>query len=147
MDVQKKQEAEEEKRKKKYKKDRRRLSREAKYINQAFEDEGWHNMKVVWVAGSNYVDWEMLYTPLKVGEHLGLRREPENPYDALAIMVVDDNEEKLGYIPRDENHELAKKLDDGEDVIAVVLEIDVESPYQKLCIGLFEMDESGEIVS
>ncbi len=68
-------------------------------------------MKVVWVAGSNYVDWDILYTTLKVGEHLGLRREPENPYDALAIIVVDDNEEKLGYIPRDINLDLARKLD------------------------------------
>ena len=104
-------------------------------------------MKVVWVAGSNYVDWEILYTTLKVGEHLGLRREPENPYDALAIIVVDDNEEKLGYIPRDINLDLARKLDDGEEVVTVIQEVDLESQYQKLCIMVFEKDEKGEFAS
>ena len=102
---------------------------------------------VVWVAGSNYVDWERLYFPLKAGEHLGLRREPDNPHDALAIMVVDDNEEKLGYIPRDDNQELARKLDEGEEFITIILEMDLESPYQKLCIGVFERDEEDESTS
>ncbi len=120
---------------------------EAQTVLSELEDEGWQSLMVVWVAGSSYVEWEGLYTPLRVGEHLGLRREPENPYDALAIMVVDDNEEKLGYIPRDDNHELAQMLDDGKEFVAVILEVDLESPYQKLCIGVFEEDEKGESAS
>ena len=123
------------------------LRSEAQTVLSELEDEGWQSLMVVWVAGAAYVDWERLYAPLKAGEQLGLRREPENPYDAMAIMVIDDNGEKLGYIPRAENCAAAQKLDAGEDAIAVLLKVDRESCIHFLYIDVYTKGDDSEASS
>lgn len=68
-----------------------------------------------------YYDANEVWSDLKVGQELQLRREPDNSYDANAVQVIftkpDENGELeefvLGYIPRDENAELAAFLDLG----------------------------------
>ena len=44
---------------------------------------------------------------LKEGDHMTLVREPLNPYDGRAIMVMGPDESFLGYIPRRKNEVLA----------------------------------------
>lgn len=48
-----------------------------------------------------------------VGEELALVREPDNPYDHLAVRI-DWRSVKLGYVPRANNAEIARRLDAGE---------------------------------
>jgi hypothetical protein len=65
------------------------------------------------VAGTSHVPIEEIAPLLEVGERLNLRREPENGYDALAILVLSARGAKLGYVPRDRNQVLARLLDGG----------------------------------
>ena len=73
------------------------------------------------LAARMYYDANEVWSDLKVGQELQLRREPDNSYDANAVQVIftkpDENGEPeefvLGYIPRDENAELAAFLDLG----------------------------------
>ena len=62
----------------------------------------------------------MPHPDLVVGETLVLRREPSNPYDALAIEVLTRSGFKLGYVPRRDNEPFARLIDDGRSVIARV---------------------------
>ncbi|RKX74592.1 MAG: hypothetical protein DRP87_16520 [Spirochaetes bacterium] len=49
---------------------------------------------------------------LEVDQPLNLIREPENPYDEMAIEVY-WKDYKLGYIPRDDNSVIAQLMDRG----------------------------------
>ena len=115
----------------------RALRKEAKETIKVFEEEGWESLMVTEVAGSNYVDWETLYAGLEPGERLELKREPENTYDANAVMVMDKEGNKLGYIPAYRNKDLAGRLDTGEDFRTILLQVDYEARVQKLFIEVF----------
>ncbi|WP_051286393.1 HIRAN domain-containing protein [Megalodesulfovibrio gigas] len=54
---------------------------------------------------------------------LTLRREPGNPYDALAIEVLTADGKKLGYVPRKINPILARLMDAGKMLGAVVTRV------------------------
>jgi hypothetical protein len=51
-----------------------------------------------YIAGINHSK----YADSHLGEFMGeLRPEPSNPYDGNAIMIVDPDGQKLGYVPKD----------------------------------------------
>jgi hypothetical protein len=50
-------------------------------------------------------------TPLK------LQRDPGNKYDHYAIKVLDEKNHHLGWIPRDQNHIIARLMDAGKQVV------------------------------
>lgn len=54
-----------------------------------------------------------------------LKREPRNPYDSNAIAVFacfPNEEQKIGYIPKEIAKEMAEKMDAGEFVLVQFLE-------------------------
>lgn len=55
--------------------------------------------------------------------------EPENPYDPNAIMVVHDKMGKIGYIPRTDNVELAKFLEESNNNVKITINLD-GGPYK-----------------
>ena len=65
------------------------------------------------VAGTAYYDAEAAVDRLRPGQLLGLRRDPENRYDALAIEIFGPQGHKLGYVPRGRNEMPARLLDAG----------------------------------
>lgn len=101
------------------------------------KEEGWVSLLITQVAGAAYVDWETLYAGLEIGELLGLKREPDNPHDGNAILVLDKEKNKLGYIPRHLNEDLAKQLDAGKDILALLLKVDFQARIYLLYIEVF----------
>lgn len=55
--------------------------------------------------------------------------EPENPHDPNAIMVVHDKMGKIGYIPRTDNVELAKFLEESNNNVKITINLD-GGPYK-----------------
>lgn len=55
--------------------------------------------------------------------------EPENPHDPNAIMVVHDKMGKIGYIPRTDNVELAKFLEEANNNVKITINLD-GGPYK-----------------
>jgi len=78
-----------------------------------------------------------LFADLAVGEPLALKREPENPHDAHAIIMLDRQGKKLGYVLAARNKRLAKKLDSGESVKTIILKVDTTVRIHKLHIEVF----------
>jgi hypothetical protein len=56
------------------------------------------------------------------GERLALRPEPRNPHDANAVAVHRTSGLMLGYIPREANEPIARLLERGARVDAIVIE-------------------------
>lgn len=69
------------------------------------------------LAGFQYHAGKAVWPELKVGDALALVREPDNPYDARAVRV-DWHGLKLGYVPRRENADVARLLDNGQPLVA-----------------------------
>lgn len=64
------------------------------------------------LAGFQYHAGRALFPLLRVGDRLTLRREPDNPYDAKAVLV-EWRGAMLGYAPRADNAALARLMDRG----------------------------------
>ena len=64
------------------------------------------------LAGFRYHAAGAVWDELRVGDALELAREPDNPHDANAILVLWRGH-KLGYVPRRDNAALAWGLDRG----------------------------------
>jgi len=84
------------------------------------------------LAGFQYHAGKQLWNEMKVGDALALSREPDNPYDARAVRV-DWRGQKLGYVPRRENADIARLMDRGAKLEARISRL-VESrdPWQRV---------------
>lgn len=80
------------------------------------------------VAGVRYHRGLAGLVGLCPGQALTLRREPNNPHDALAIAVHTPDGAKLGYLPRRLNEIPAGLMDQGRPVLARVLEVHPDFP-------------------
>jgi hypothetical protein len=57
---------------------------------------------------------------LVVGDTVKFEREPDNPHDANAILVLGDDDCELGYVPREDARDIAPLLDGGAEANATV---------------------------
>jgi hypothetical protein len=93
------------------------------------------------IAGSYYVDdIDKLIEEMKVGAKLRFVREPDNQYDELAILVKDQNDNKLGYVPRKKNPILARLMDAGKLIYGTVKTINNDDSYINIEMEIF-MDD------
>jgi len=93
------------------------------------------------IAGSYYVDdIYRLLDEMKVGAKLRFVREPDNQYDELAILVKDQNDNKLGYVPRKKNPILARLMDAGKLIYGTVKTINNDDSYINIEMEIF-MDD------
>lgn len=74
------------------------------------------------IAGGRFHRLEDVRDGLAGGERLLLRAEPENPHDANAVAVHRADGLMLGYIPRAANEPIARLLQQGARIDAVVVE-------------------------
>lgn len=69
------------------------------------------------LAGFQYHAGKKLWPQMRVGDKLMLVREPDNVHDRLAIRV-EWQQQKIGYVPRRENSDIARLIDHGVPVVA-----------------------------
>jgi len=93
------------------------------------------------IAGAFYVDgiYELLDKILP-GTKLRFVREPDNKYDKLAILVKDQNDNKLGYVPREKNPILARLMDAGKLIYGTVKTINNDDDFINIEMEIF-MDD------
>ena len=86
------------------------------------------------IAGTSHVkNIKKLAEALQPGERLDLFREPENPYDALAVLVKNKKGQKLGYLPQKQNAIFARLMDAGKQLYA-------EMDHQRTIDGWIKID-------
>ena len=80
------------------------------------------------LAGFVYYEADEVWQRMRAGDRLRLAREPANPHDANAVRIEWQGH-MLGYVPRKDNADLARQLDNGATVEAKV------TALQKLANG------------
>lgn len=70
------------------------------------------------IAGTSYRPVKAIEPMLLPGALLVLQREPNNPHDELAIKVLAESGDHIGYIPRAKNEALARLMDAGKLIFA-----------------------------
>ncbi|MBO4789291.1 MAG: HIRAN domain-containing protein [Lachnospiraceae bacterium] len=93
-----------------------------------------------YVAGTGYVKDEKVYADMKVGDRLELLREPENRFDSNAILVLDAQKRKAGYIPEKDNIVFARLMDAGKYLIAKVVRMEEKGSFRQINISIFLVD-------
>ncbi len=88
------------------------------------------------IAGTAYYDAARLLTGLAAGQRLTLRRQPDNPYDALAIEILVPGQGKLGYVPRLHNQPLARLMDAGKILHADIVHLS-QTRWEKLWVQVW----------
>lgn len=81
-----------------------------------------------------------LLDKLKIGDKLKFIREPDNEYDELAILVKDEDNNKLGYVPREKNPILARLMDAGKLIYGTVKSIANYDDYLEVEMEIYLED-------
>lgn len=94
------------------------------------------------LAGFQYHAGRALFPLMAVGDRLGLMREPDNPHDAKAILVTWRGA-VIGYLPRNDNLDLARLMDRGLRVEGRVLHLQSgRDPWKRVLIEVLAVDET-----
>lgn len=94
------------------------------------------------VAGTSHVAGiEDLEPFLREGDRLTLVRVPDNPSDHNAIKIFNRDGLKVGYVPRQDNQILARLMDAGKLLFAVIRGKRWKTGWLELRIAIFMTDE------
>ncbi|MGN1422101.1 MAG: HIRAN domain-containing protein [Oscillospiraceae bacterium] len=92
------------------------------------------------VAGTTHVKNRSVFEEIKEGDKLILKREPDNRFDELAILVLAQSGKKLGYVPEKDNPVLARLMDAGKKLTAAIETISVKGKYYSISIDIMLVD-------
>ncbi len=91
------------------------------------------------IAGTSYVD-KAIVDSLSPDDKLILRREENNKFDDKAVLVLNADQFKVGYIPEKDNAVFSRLMDAGKLLTAKVKKIDKKGDFSKIEIGIYLTD-------
>ena len=91
------------------------------------------------IAGTTYIDDETVYETLENGEKLILQRE-NNKFDSKAILILNQDKKKLGYVPERDNMVFSRLMDAGKLLIAKVISVRNTDGFYRVSIGIYLVD-------
>lgn len=89
------------------------------------------------IAGTSHRDLKIVEPLLPIGS---LQRERTNEHDALAIMILDEKGNHLGYVPRAKNEAIARLMDAGKLLFGRLEGKDWQGNWLKADIRIFLRD-------
>lgn len=90
------------------------------------------------VAGTTHVpDIDILVSHLEYGSYLEFARDKGNAYDDRAILVLDVDANKLGFVPQAENLILSRLMDAGQQAYGVVSEVEKRGNWNRIAMDAF----------
>lgn len=92
-----------------------------------------------YIAGTSHIEDQSVFDRVKINDKLILKRE-DNVFDSKAILVLNEDKVKLGYIPEVDNIIFSKLMDAGKLLIAKVKTIKKLGNYYKISIGIYMVD-------
>ncbi len=89
------------------------------------------------LAGFQFYRAKQVWDEMRVGDPLALVREPDNAHDTHAVRV-EWRGQVLGYVPRRDNHAVARHLDRGVKVEARISRLlEHRNPWQRIEFEVF----------
>lgn len=91
------------------------------------------------VAGTTYLEDRSVLEHIREGDKLKLMRE-DNKFDEKAILVLNRENEKLGYVPERDNIVFSRLMDAGKLLTAKIRKIDRHGDFTRIGIGIYLVD-------
>ncbi len=91
------------------------------------------------IAGTTHLEDTSVVGQVQVGDSLVLRRE-DNKYDENAILILNGDDKKLGYVPEKDNLVFARLMDAGKILKAKVTDIEQIGTFTKIGVGIYLVD-------
>lgn len=91
------------------------------------------------VAGTTHLKGKSVLEDVAKGDKVKLRRE-DNKYDEKAILVLDEKDRKLGYIPEKDNLVFSRLMDAGKLLAGKVNDVEKKGSFTKIGIGIYLID-------
>ena len=92
------------------------------------------------IAGTTYLKDPDVLKKAAVGDTLTLRRESGNRFDSNAILILNAEGEKYGYIPEKDNIVFARLMDAGKLLEAKIKNIQAKGSFTMISIGIYLVD-------
>ncbi len=92
-----------------------------------------------WIAGTTHLEDKSVLKALQPEEELVLQRE-NNQFDNMAILVLNSEKQKLGYVPEKDNVVFARLMDAGKILKAKVGKIEDKGSWKKITISIYLVD-------
>ena len=93
------------------------------------------------IAGTTFLDLDEIEPELKKYQLLMLIREPKNENDDKAILLLTEDGQKLGYVPKKKNEVLSNLMDAGKLLFGRLNEKTWVDTWLKLDVQVFLRDE------
>lgn len=91
------------------------------------------------VAGTTHLEDPSVLETIRVGDMLTLQRE-DNKFDSNAILILNDEKKKLGYVPEKDNIVFARLMDAGKLLKAKVTDITRKGSFVQISVGIYLVD-------
>ena len=91
------------------------------------------------VAGTTHLEDKSVLKNVNVGDMLSMQRE-DNKFDSNAILILNADKKKLGYVPEKDNVVFARLMDAGKLLKAKVSKIEQKGSFTQISVGIFLVD-------
>ena len=92
------------------------------------------------VAGTTFLDLDDIESKITKNQLLMLKREPKNKNDDKAILILTEDGQKLGYVPKEKNEVLSNLMDAGKLLFGRLDEKSWMGTWLRLDIQVFLRD-------
>ena len=92
------------------------------------------------VAGTTFLDLDYIESKITKNQLLMLKREPKNKNDDKAILILTEDGQKLGYVPKEKNEVLSNLMDAGKLLFGRLDEKSWMGTWLRLDIQVFLRD-------
>ncbi len=92
-----------------------------------------------YIAGTTHLEDESVLEKVKPGDALILQREV-NKFDEKAILILNEDKCKLGYIPEKDNTIFSHLMDAGKILKARVRSVEKQGSFHRIGIGIYLVD-------
>ena len=92
------------------------------------------------IAGTSHLKDPDVLKKAAVGDILTLRRESGNRFDSNAILILNADGEKYGYVPEKDNMIFARLMDAGKLLEAKIKNIQPKGSFTMISIGIYLVD-------
>jgi hypothetical protein len=92
------------------------------------------------IAGTTHLEDQTVLEALRPGEKLTLLREENNEFDKKAILFLNAEKKKLGYVPKRDNIVCARLMDAGKLLNAKITGIEQRTHYKMIRVAIYLVD-------
>ena len=92
-----------------------------------------------YIAGTTHLDDKSVLEKIKIGDVLSLQRE-DNKFDSNAILILNEEGKKLGYVPEKDNIIFARLMDAGKLLKAKISNIKQKGSFTQISVGIYLVD-------